>query len=87
MATAFFAPTDLASNANPAPTKAKPARGFWGRFLDRVIAARFQSVEREMARYQHLGFDPTSPVLPDLIRRSVQVKADVVSAEPERTDA
>ncbi|MCJ8144675.1 hypothetical protein MKI84_17265 [Ancylobacter sp. A5.8] len=64
MATAFFAPTHLAPTSSA--RAATPSRGFWGRFLDRVIAARFAEVEREMARYRHLGFNPDSPVLKDV---------------------
>ena len=60
-----------ASRANTTvPAAARPARGFWARLLDRVIEARMQQAERELARHQHFAkFDANSQALVSIWHR------------------
>jgi hypothetical protein len=59
------------SRANTkAPAAARPGRGFWGRILDRVIEARMQQAERELARHRHFAkFDANPTALVSIWHR------------------
>ncbi|MGR7996163.1 MULTISPECIES: hypothetical protein [unclassified Xanthobacter] len=53
--------TLLASHAMGVPAHARPARGFFARLLDTVIAARTEQAEKELARY--LAGRPAGPLV------------------------
>ncbi len=65
MASASFAITSTVD----APARVTPARGMFGRILDRLIAARAAQARREIARHVHIGRFDHSPETLELFAR------------------
>lgn len=61
MSAITYTPKSIAGTPKAAAKPAEPAKGFFARLLDAVIAARTEQAERELARYVQLhGRDPIS---------------------------
>jgi hypothetical protein len=69
MAPASLAITADAATAATIPAHDTPAKGIFGRFLDRLIAIRAAQAQRELARYSHIAKFPQSPNMLELFAR------------------